>query len=133
MPSADKEALTIEPWAAGIALGTLILVAGVAAFTAWDRFHNAALEEIITPTAVGDTEYVREPAGGAGPIGLKLQGQNLDMLSESKIRDSKLIRIGADDSGVYSLYRSEDEKEGPAKGHFYMKVATNEFIEVTEE
>jgi hypothetical protein len=76
---------------------------------------------------------VREPPGGKGPIGLKYQGQALDMLSETKFRDSKLLRVGADDSGVYSLYRPEDESAGLAKGHYYMKVKPNEYMEVTGE
>jgi hypothetical protein len=54
------------------------------------------------------------------------------MVTESKIRDSKLIRVGTDDSGVYTLYRLEDEKQMP-KDHLLMKVKPNEFIEVTPE
>ena len=133
MPGAEKEPLTIEPWMAGIALATLALVAGVAVFTAWDRAHTVALEVAITPTAVGDAHYVQEPAGRAGLIGLKYLGRNLDMLSESKVRDAKLLRAGVDDSGVYSLYRPEDDKAGLPKDRFFMKVKPNEFIEVTEE
>jgi len=133
MPSVEKEAVTIEPWMAGIALATLALVAGVAVFTAWDRAHTVALEVAITPTAVGDAHYVQEPAGRAGLIGLKYLGRNLDMLSESKVRDAKLLRVGVDDSGVYSLYRPEDDKAGLPKDRFFMKVKPNEFIEVTEE
>ena len=133
MPAAEKEALILEPWMAGIALATLVMVAGVAAFTAWDRTHTPAMEQVITPTAVGDTHYVQEPASRRGPIGLKYQGQKLDMLSESKIRDAKLIRAGMDDSGVYWLYRPEDEKEGLPKDRFYMKTKPNEYIEVTGE
>src|SRR5579862_2091523 len=132
MPSAEKEALTIESWAAGIAVATLFFVTGVAVFTSWDRAHNAALEQVVTQTAVGDTHYVPEPAGGSGPLGVKYRGQMLDMVSESKIRDSKLIRVGMDDSGAYALYRPEDEKDLPS-GHFYMKVNPNEFIEVKGE
>ena len=133
MPTAEKEALAIEPWMAGIALATLVLVGGVAGFTVWDRAHTAMLEEVVTPTAVGDRHFVQEPTGRLGPIGLKYQGRKLDMLSESKVRDAKLIHVGTDDSGVYSLYRPEDEKEGLPKDRFYMKVKPNEFIEVTGE
>jgi hypothetical protein len=80
---------------------------------------------------VGDTHFVQEPAGGKGPIGLKYEGQKLDVVSESKIRDSKLIQAGTDDSGVYSLYRLEEE-EGK-KGRLFMKVGLNEFVEVVGE
>jgi hypothetical protein len=54
------------------------------------------------------------------------------MVSESKIRDARLVRVGTDDSGVYSVYRSADDK-GLAKDHFFMKMQMNEFIEVREE
>jgi len=131
MPGADKEAVTIEPWAAGIGLATLALVAGVAVFTAWDRTRTSTIEQVITPTAVGDTHFVQEPHPGTGPIGLKFEGHKLDMLSESKIRDSKLLRTAMDDSGIYSIYHLEDE-EGK-KQRLFMKVGVNEFIEVSQE
>jgi hypothetical protein len=130
MPATEKEVQTIEPWMAWIALATLLAVGSVAVFTAWDRMRTAELEQVVTPTAVGDTHYVSEPVGGTGSIGLKYQGQDLQMLSENKIRDSKMIQAGTDDTGVYSLYRSEDEKVGAAKERLYMKVKEDEFIEV---
>jgi len=133
MPSLEKEAAAVEPWAAGIGLGVLIVVLGAALFTARERADRAALEEVITPTAVGDAHYAREPAGGSGPTGLKYRGQELDMVSESKIRDAKLLRVGVDDSGAWTLYRLEDEKQAPPKEHFFIKVAENEYMEVTAE
>jgi len=133
MPGAEKEAVTFEPWAAGIALATLALVASVAVFTAWDRRQTAALEQVAMPTAVGDAHYVQVPAGRAGPIGLKYQGRKLEMVSEAKFRDAKLIHAATDDSGVYSLYRPEDEKAALPKDRFYMKVKPNEFMEVMGE
>jgi hypothetical protein len=131
MPGADKEALTIEPWAAVIGLGTLVLVAGVALFTAREREHTGSLESVITPTAVGDMHFVQEPAGGTGPIGLEYQGHKLDMLGESKIRDAKMIQVGTDATGVYTVYRFEDE--AGKKERLFMKVGVNEFMEVTGE
>ena len=131
MPGAEKEAVTIEPWAAGIGLATLALVGCVAIYTAWDRTRTSSIEQVITPTAVGDTHFVQEPPSGAGSIGLKFEGRKLDMLSESKIRDSKLLRTATDDSGIYSLYRIEDE--AGKKQRLFMKVGVNEFIEVTQE
>jgi hypothetical protein len=133
MPSAEKEALTIEPWAVWIALATLVLIAGVAAFTAWDRVRDASVEDVVTPTAVGDTHYVEKPNAGAGPIGLKYQGKALAMVGERKIRESKLIRAGSDDSGTFTLYRPADERKALPKDRFYMKVKTNDFMEVTSE
>jgi hypothetical protein len=133
MPGPDKEAVTIEPWAAGIGLGTLVLVASVAIFTAWDRTRTASLEDVITPTAVGDTHFIQEPKSRTGPIGLTYHGQNLDMVSKGKIRDSQLIRVGTDDSGVYAVYRLEEGKEGSKNERLFMKAAENEFVEVTGE
>lgn len=131
MPGADKETPTMEPWAVGIGLATLALVAAVAIFTAWDRAHTGDNEIVVTPTAVGDTHFVQEPGGGKGPIGLKYQGRSLDMISQSKILDAKLLRESADDTGAYSLYRLEEE--GAKKGALFMKVGVNSFIEVTQE
>jgi hypothetical protein len=128
----EKEATTLEPWAVAIGLATLVLVGAVALFTTWDRMHNSQLETIITPTAVGDTNFVQKPLRRTGPIGLKYQGRKLDLLSDNKIRDSRLLRIGTDDSGIYSIYRPEDDKELP-KDHFLMKSGTNDFIEVVGE
>ena len=132
MPAAEKDPDTIEPWPAAIAGALVVLIAGVAIFTAWDRVHNSVRESVVNSSAVGDTHYVRLPATRTGPTGLKYQGRALDILSESKIRDSKLVRVGAEDSGMYGLYRFEDEKQLP-KDHYLMKVSTNDFIEVTGE
>jgi len=133
MPAADKEALTIEPWAAWIGLAILAVVAGVALFTLWDRAHTVTLEVVLQPTAVGDTHCVPAPPGGKGPIGLTYQGRKLDMLSESKIRDSKLLRAAVDDSGLYILYRPGDDQEALPKDRFLVKVKTDDFMVVTPE
>ncbi len=133
MTSADKEAVTLDPWMIWIGLATLGVVAAMAAFTVWDATRTASLEVVETPTAVGDASYVQEPATKQGPIGLKYQGRKLDMVSESKVRDSKVTRVGTDDSGVYWLYVPEDPAEALPKDKYYMKTATNEFIEVTQE
>jgi len=132
MPSPEKEVATIEPWAAGIGLATLVLVASVAVFTAWDRAHTASLEEVAMPTAVGDLQCVQEPKGTKGPIGLKYQGKELDAVSEKKHQDARMIRIGSDDGGVYSIYRLEEEKESKNE-RLFMKGAENEFFEVRTE
>ena len=132
MSAVEKEAQTIEPWAAAIAIATLLVVAGVAAFTAWDRMHTAQLETVITPTAVGDTQYVKQPPGGKVPTGLKCRGKALDMVGESKVRDAVVLKVGSDDTGVYGIYRPEDEKALP-KEQFYMKAGTNLYIEVKGE
>jgi hypothetical protein len=133
MQSADKEAVTIEPWAAALAIATLAAVAAVAVFTAWDRAHTASLEAVVTPTAVGDTRFLAEPKAGSGPLGLAYQGEALDMVSETKLRDSKLLRQGSDDSGAYSIYLPGDETDALPKDHYYMKAADNLFIEVAKE
>jgi hypothetical protein len=133
MPGSQKEALTIEPWAAAIGIGMLALVTSAAVFTAWDRAHTGALEVVTTPTAVGDLHFVREPPGGKGPIGLSYRGQQLDMVSASKLQDANLIRVGMDQSGVYALYRLEEEKEGGKKERLFMKAGVNVFVEVTGE
>jgi len=131
-PSADKDVVEMEPWAVGIGLGTLVLVLGMAIFTAWDRMHTPSLETVITPTAVGDMHFVPEPARGVTEIGLKYQGHQLTIVSETKLRDATLIRVGTDDSGIYTLYQLEDE-QGRRDAQLFMKVGLNEFIKVTAE
>jgi hypothetical protein len=134
MPAADKEVQTIEPWAAWIGVATLVVVAAVAAFSLIEHFQTGQIDRVVMPTAVGDDHYIQEPAGGAGSIGLKYQGHKLAKISEDKVRDSRLIRIGTDDSGVYSIYRPEGEKElSLPKDHYYMKTAPDIFMEVTAQ
>ncbi|HEX4086345.1 MAG TPA: hypothetical protein VHY22_15630 [Chthoniobacteraceae bacterium] len=133
MQSAEKEARTIEPWAAGVAISTLALVTLVAIFTAWDRAHTAELDTVITPTAVGDTHFVAEPGKGSGPLGIKYEGHALDMVAEMKMRDSRLLREGMDDSGVYAIYRPADDADALPKDHYYVKAADNLFIEAAKE
>ena len=134
MPRAEQDATKpIDPWAKGIALATLLVVGCVAVFTAWDRAHTSSLEQVITPTAVGDEHYVPEPKANTGPIGLKYLGRALAMVAESKVRDATLLRIGADDSGAYSVYSPEDEKAALPTDHYFMKVKPNVFMEVSAE
>jgi hypothetical protein len=129
MPSPDKEAVTIEPWAAVVGIGTLLLVTAMAIFTAWDHAHTASLETVATPTAVGDTHYVPKLQAASGPIGINYQGAPLEFVAESKIRDAKLIQIGMDDTGVYSVYRLDEEKEGKNE-RLFLKAGDNDFVEV---
>jgi hypothetical protein len=130
MQSAEKDVAPIEPWAMWIGLATVVLVGAVAAFTAWDRMRESQLEVVVTPTGVGDTQYVAAAATKNGPTGIKYEGTELETVADLKERDSKVLRVGSDDSGVYTIYRPEDEQELP-KGRYYMKVRPNEYIEVT--
>jgi hypothetical protein len=132
MPSADKEAVTLEPWAIGIGAGTLALVTAVALFTAWDHAHTASLETVSSPTAVGDTHFVTVPKGATGPIGIKYQGAALDFVAESKIRDAKLVQLGVDDTSVYSIYRLDEDKD-EKDGRYFVKAGDNDFVEVRKE
>jgi hypothetical protein len=132
MPGTDKEAVTIEPWAAAIGAGTLALVTTMAIFTAWDHAHTASLETVSMPTAVGDTHFVKLTKGATGPIGLTYHGDALDFVAESKIRDSKLVQEGMDDSGVYSMYRLDEDKEGKNE-RLFVKAGDNDFVEVRKE
>jgi len=132
MPSADKEAVTIEPWAAVIGGGTLVLVTAVAIFTAWDHAHTLSLETVSMPTAVGDMHFVTVAKGATGPIGLKYQGDSLDFVAESKIRDAKLVQVGMDDTGVYSIYRMDEEKDAKNE-RLFVKAGDNDFVEVRKE
>jgi hypothetical protein len=132
MLGADKESVTMEPWAVAIGAGTLVLVTAMAIFTAWDHAHTAELETVSMPTAVGDTHFVKLAKGATGPIGLKYQGDALDFVAESKIRDSKLIQEGMDDTGGYSIYRLDEDKEGKNE-RLFVKAGDNDFIEVTKE
>ena len=133
MLSAKKEATTIEPWAMAIGAAIAVLVMAIAGFTAWNRSHTTDLEKVVTPTAVGDTHFVPKPSSGAGSIGLKYQGQQLDMVGESKVRDAKLIQAATDDSGVYWLYSPESDEDKLPKDRYYMKLGDNEFMQVATE
>jgi hypothetical protein len=132
MPSADKEAVTIEPWAAAVGAGTLVLVTAVALFTAWDHAHTASLETVAAPTAVGDTHFVTVQKGATGAIGLKYQGDAVDFVAENKIRDARLVQVGMDDTGVYSIYRLDDDKD-EKDGRYFVKAGDNDFVEVRKE
>jgi hypothetical protein len=132
MPTADKEAVTIEPWAAVIGAGTLVLVTAVAIFTAWDHAHTASLETVATPTAVGDEHFVTVPKGGTSSIGIKYHGDLLDIVQESKLRDSRLIQAGMDDSGVYTIYHLDEEK-AEKNERLFLKAGDNDFVEVRKE
>jgi hypothetical protein len=129
MATGDKELTMIEPWAAGVGIAMLVIVSGVAGFTAWDRAHVSSIEGVITPTAVGDTHFVKMPPGGKGATGIKYHGQLLDSASDDKLRDARMLRVDADDSGTYSIYKLEDDPSA----QLYLKAAADDFIEVKPE
>ena len=140
VPPPDDEAIPSGRWAFGLGVALVLILGAVAGFTTWDHWHEGDLEKVETPTAVGDTHYGKMPAKKGDPIGLKYQGQPLAMISEGKSHDARLLQVATDDSGYYWLYRAEEvkkrSKEDPAElppGHFYLKLAPDDYMEVAPQ
>lgn len=133
MPPTDPDAIPAGRWAFGLGLAMALVMSGVALFTTWDYWHGGDLEQVETPTAVGDTHYGKMPGKKGGPLGLKYQGQPLFMISEGKVHDARLLRAGTDDSGYYGLYQLADPGQDTPAGHFYLKLSPDDYMEVATQ
>lgn len=119
--------------------GTLaVALAAVALFTFWDQNERASLESVSTPTAVGDTRFILPNANPGNPLGL-LNGHGLVGDERVKVRDSRMTRVGSDDTHSFSLYRLDDPEADAQKTYgkprvvYYLKIAGGEYLKVVAQ
>ncbi len=110
-------------------VGALALVA-VCTFTSWQG--RSRLEAYSEATAVGDKAYYEfsDPKNIPATI-VVFRGQPLTMNAwhHEHTGDSKMLRVGKDDSGAYSIYvprEATGEKE--AKSEYFLKTGENEYL-----
>jgi hypothetical protein len=116
----------------------LVIFAGVAVFATHDRASRTSLETTAERTGVGDTRLVKEPEGATMPAAPLMTHDGhplyLQRLKKFAARDSRMEKIGIDDSKTYTLYRSGESgnKVPNDPGTFYVKCATNAYLQVGE-
>lgn len=116
-----------------ISFALVILLAGM------DKGQREQLESFQEVTAVGDRAYFQLPDGLQKPFQpvLSFRGQPLTPTSIEpvEVRDTKMIRVGRDETGRHFVYSSRDkippaEGEGDAKDgtFFFLKLAPGEYL-----
>lgn len=122
----------------------IVLVAGLALvviFNALDKPRRTQFERYEEVTAVGDKAWFRLPetAQKPPPAAAKFRGQELFPVSYKtvEIRDTKMLRVGDDDSGLLRIYASrepvppqEGEVEKKGETFYFLKTGTGEYIKV---
>lgn len=119
-----------------IAFALVILLAGM------DKAQRERLESFQEVTAVGDRAFFQLPdelkqeplQPVAGFRGQPLIPVSLD---EVKIRDTKMIRMGRDDTGRHFVYSSREKapsaegaREAKDEKFFFLKLAPGEYLKV---
>jgi len=116
-----------------ISFAVVILLAGM------DKAQRGRLESFQEVTAVGDRAYFELPGTLQKPFQpvTSFRGQSLSPTSAEpvKIRDTKMIRLGRDDSGRHFVYASrepvppaEGEVEAKEESFFFLKLEPGEYL-----
>ena len=122
----------------------LALLAGsllVALTLVLDRARRESIETTREVTAVGDAAFIAPPGQGdfAKPL-VTLHGQPLHAAGARtvRLRDTKMVRAGMDDTGKYSVYSTRESwPPGEASAAqkpsdaLFLKTGEGEYLEVS--
>jgi hypothetical protein len=127
--------------AVAVRLGEALLIgfAVVILFAGLDNAQRRGLETVQEVSSVGDRVYFRIPEERTSPpvAAVIFRGDQLLPVSYEpvKIRDTRMIRLGMDDSGQYAVYGSREglspENAGigaQADKFLFLKVAPDEYL-----
>ena len=122
--------------AATLGIALVVALGGMALFTYFDRTQRASLESVSEPTAVGDTRFV--PAGESveRPLG-KFRGRVLMGDSVKKYDDSRMLRLGDDDTGSFGVYKigqakpSKRAQQETDADSYFLKTASGQYIKTS--
>src|SRR5438309_9016306 len=89
----------------------------IMAFAIYDKSQRAVLERVEEPTAVGDNAWFHPPEKfDSSAVFATYEGQPLYPTGADRydLRDSKMIKVGMDDSKSFWIYKSLERggKEG---------------------
>ena len=135
MPEAESETILGAKWAVRLCAALLIGFAGVTGFAIYDRSQRENLEQVIEPTALGDTAFFQPPEKFAsGSVFTQFRGQPLYPTGTERhpLHDGKMQREGKDDANAHWIYRST-ERGGVNGDYFFLKVARDQYLEVSRE
>jgi len=142
--SSEREIFGAQ-WAGRICAALLLGLGIVTAVAFYDEHRLSSLETTAESTAVGDKALFPLPAMGlpeqaTAPI-VNFNGKALTPVSSKSYeeRDSKMIRIGLDDSQHYSIY-STTEPVKPMKGEgkndgktfFFIKTGPGKYLKLKD-
>ncbi len=131
----QKPLLLGEKGAAAIIWTTLVLFCAMLCFKISERGRVSELETFSEATAVGDHSYYPLPdfTNRTGVSILIFKGRPLYTdYKHVTNRDSRMRRIGAEDSGKYQIYIDEEPVKPDNKSHdeprYFAKTAEDEYV-----
>ncbi|HWB60712.1 MAG TPA: hypothetical protein VG733_14550 [Chthoniobacteraceae bacterium] len=132
MPQAENPPTKIlaQPLAIGLGAALLFGYAVVTVHAIYEKQHRTSIERVNAAYAVGDTTYFPKQFDTAKPL-VNFDGHSLFYVDHTSQLDSAMVRVGADDSGVYGIYKLSTAKEDASI--VYLKVAPNDFIKATRK
>lgn len=123
-------------WFGWVLLASLSVVV---LFASLDQQRRSQIEGFAEVTAVGDKAYFKAPDPMKPlTVAVTFHGQPLTPLSPPRhvgARDSRMLRAGQDDSGVYRIYvnsQSGEDAKRPGEDYF-LKTGPDEYLEVRPE
>jgi hypothetical protein len=122
-----------------IGLALLVGLSLMLALAVFDKHRRANLERMEEITAVGDKGFLALPADLAATpvISASLKGQPIQVATTAryKLRDSRMRRIGRDDTTGVAIYeylgQAPKDPAGagqPAESFCYVKIAPGEYL-----
>ncbi len=117
----------------------IVVLAALTTFAFVGRQHRAQLETVEQVTAVGDTTYFKMPEMTEKPsaLAVSFQGKQLYPASFKRMgnRDSRMLRVGTDDSGAYGIYAVREAIDARKKEaeELYLKLGPDEYLNVRSE
>lgn len=135
MPELQSEIILGEKWAARLCAVLLIGFAFVVAFAAFDRLRISGLEKADEQTAVGDAAFFKPPEKfDSSAVFVKLGGKPLYPTGTERysLHDSKMLRVGTDDSKTFKIYKSA-ERGGKDGDFFFLKTADGQYLEMSRQ
>lgn len=121
-------------WAAGLCAGLILGFGVITVFSYSDASRRGVLEHFVQSRGVGDAALFPVPAVlEPGKPVASFEGRMLypENLKSTKMRDSRMIRAGLDDTKAFSVYHSTEK--GTKPDELFLKVSDERYLKVRLE
>ena len=118
-----------------LCLGVALLLgyALITAFTVYDKSRRTSLEQVTSPTAVGDNAFfpLPQPFDTGKPFD-KFEGHALYFVDWKNAEDIRMIKAGADDSKAFAIYKFARAR-GDDASFFYLKIKQGLYVQAKRQ
>ncbi len=130
MPEAEKSPSKINAQPTAIAVGAALLLGYfvITVYAIHEKMRRTSIEHVDAGYAVGDTTYFPKSFDISVPL-VNYGGHSFYYAGYKDALDSMMARVGADDSGAYTVYRFTGAKPDEA-GPFYLKAGPTRYVQI---